>query len=215
MAPRRPQGAPRQPQDGTKNGPRRPKTPQDDHKTAQDRPRRPQDDPKTTQDASKTLQDGPRCLRRRKMIPNAMKKAPQQPKTPPKTAPKTPLGILNSDLRGAAVLPALRAQSARPVVFSDRPEGVWDLLQNFFQNLNPPLHPPTRPRAFRRGDVIHPLNRARIVPRRGPRRGQNLNDFRSRLGADFSLNLGPQILRNRSGFQSKNAFKTKSRNVDF
>ena len=53
------------------------------------------------------------------MSPNASNKAPQTPKTLPKTAPQTPLGILNSDLRGAAVLPALRAQSAAPPASQD------------------------------------------------------------------------------------------------
>ena len=62
------------------------------------------------------------------MSPNASKKAPQTPKTLPKTAPQTPLGILNSDLRGAAVLPALRAQSAFPRVASQL-ESVWNMSQ--------------------------------------------------------------------------------------
>ena len=101
-----------------KTPPRRPKVPPRRAKMLPKRsqnpyrcPRTPPRRPKTLPRRSKLV---PGCLRRRKMIPNASKKAPQKPKTPPRTAPKTPLGILNSDLRGAAVLPALRAQSAAP-----------------------------------------------------------------------------------------------------
>ena len=108
----------------------------------------PKGSPKTTQDASKTVPGG---LRRRKMSPNASKKAPPTPKTLPKTAPQTPLGILNSDLRGAAVLPALRAQSAAPPASQDDGGvcGVPDPAPCLFRAYPPPYPPPTGHRDHR------------------------------------------------------------------
>ena len=145
----------------------------------------PKGSPKTTQDASKTVPGG---LRRRKMSPNASKKAPPTPKTLPKTAPQTPLGILNSDLRGAAVLPALRAPSARPVVFSDRQEGVWDLLQNLGSESIPPTPPHQAPRVLP-GSAGSTFFCSKPPPREGPRRDFSQFLQKNLKIDDFCLNF--------------------------